>query len=465
MHEVIRICLVFSGGLWYNKSPQMSEMAGVDMRAAKTVGMFFLMLLLSGCSAASAPSPTEVPNSSVTYVEGADFTGVIQQIDTTAKKIRFYNTIMDDQEEYSYTGGTTILSKNGRSMSMDEVSVGEVYDITNTKDGTRITKMEQNKDVIEVEDAKIRVDKDAGQIVVDDVTYAYTKYLVARSEDKDIDPMEITSSDRVTFRGVKGKAYSIEVTKGHGYIEPVNDKDFYGGVLTVEGEAILPVSQAMLLTVPEGTLKVSLVNGDLSASTTVEVKRGKVTKLNVAKYQNQVPDTGRITFDIQPAGAELYVNGSLVDSSKPVSLKYGNHSVKVTLEGYNDYSGVIQVKDSSATVRINLSEETADVESDSDSEKSSSVSSSSDSSSSNEEKSVDSAHTITVSAPEGAAVYVDGTYKGEAPCSFPKVLGSVTVTLTKKGYVTKSYSVELADDSLDVSWSFPDLEESDSAKG
>ena len=65
----------------------------------------------------------------------------------------------------------------------------------------------------------------------------------------------------------------------------------------------------------------------------------------MAKYQNQVPDTARVTFDVNPQGAELYVNGSLTDPSKPVSLKYGNHSVKVSLEGYEDYSGIITVKD------------------------------------------------------------------------------------------------------------------------
>jgi hypothetical protein len=37
------------------------------------------------------------------------------------------------------------------------------------------------------------------------------------------------------------------------------------------------------------------------------------------------------------------------------------------------------------------------------------------------------------------------------------MLGSVTLTLTKEGCTTKSYSVELPDDSKDISWSFPDL--------
>ena len=60
---------------------------------------------------------------------------------------------------------------------------------------------------------------------------------------------------------------------------------------------------------------------------------------------------------------------------------------------------------------------------------------------------------------------MDGTYKGVAPCSFAKVIGSVTVTLTKKGSETKSYNIEISDDNLDVNWSFPDLLEGSGTSG
>ena len=304
------------------------------------------------------------------------------------------------------------------------------------------------------------VDAEKKQITVNgDTTYAYTDNLVVLSDGESIEPLEILDSDQVTFRGVKGLAYSLVVTKGHGYIKPTGYKDFLGGTLTVEGEAIVPVSKEMLLMVPEGQQKMSMVNGDLSGEVEVQVKRGQVTKVDMKKYQSQMPDTARVTFEIQPQGAELYVNGSLTDYSKKVPLKYGNHSIKVVLEGYNDYSGVVTVKDAGPTIRINLAEQEAQVDSSDGSSTDSSVSSDSDSSSSqSEQEKTDTDHKITVSAPAGAAVYINGTYKGVAPCSFTKVIGSVTLTLTKEGCTTKSYSVTITDDAQDVSWSFPDLE-------
>ncbi|MBO5489571.1 MAG: PEGA domain-containing protein, partial [Eubacterium sp.] len=128
-------------------------------------------------------------------------------------------------------------------------------------------------------------------------------------------------------------------------------------------------------------------------------------------------------------------------------------------EGYNEYKGVVTIQDAGPTVRINLVEQEAEVDSD-DTDSSSNITTDSDSSSSTATTKTDSEHKITVSAPVGAAVYIDGTYKGVAPCSFDKIIGEVTLTLTKENYTTKSYSVKIVDDSKDVSWSFPDLEKS-----
>ena len=76
---------------------------------------------------------------------------------------------------------------------------------------------------------------------------------------------------------------------------------------------------------------------------------------------------------------------------------------------------------------------------------------------------MDRDHTITVSAPEGAEVYLDNVYKGIAPCSFTKIIGSQTISLRKDGYTTKSYSVDVLDDGEDVKLRFSDMKESSDA--
>ncbi len=421
-------------------------------------GIFFglTILLMGGCQGRTKgnSTPTE-PAPSVEYEKGADFVGVVKAVDTEETKITFYDASFEEEATYSYSGATSIQTKNGKDMAMNQVAAGEVYDVYTSADGAGITGMEETADIVKAEGVTVSVASEQSQLTVQGVTYAYTDLTVVYSEGKPIQPTEITEMDQVTFRGVEGKAYSLIVTQGHGYIRPKKYDDFVGGTMTVYGEAILPVSKEMLLTVPEGTQQISMTNGDLTAAASVVVKRNQVTEVDMSEYQTQVPDVGLVTFRIEPEGAEVYIDQTLEDVSKPISLKYGKHSLKVVLEGYNDYSGIIDVQDPSPVIRINLGEESAEVEEDSDT----SVSTGSPSASASPTAAqYDKDHTITVSAPEGAAVYINDVYKGEVPCSFEKILGQVTLTLTKSGCETKSYSIEIPDDNQDVSWTFPDLE-------
>lgn len=418
-----------------------------------------LVFCLAGCASTTKKlAKTDEPEMGVDYEPGVDFVGAVKLVDTDKGTIEFYNASFDTMETYPFSGGTQILTKNEKELSSSEIIPGQVYDVYTSDDGRKLVKIKQSADVTAHENVSLTVNAEEKRLTVQDVNYAYTDHLLVFSEGKQIDPLEITTEDEVTLYGANGHAYSVVVTRGHGYIEPTNCKDFTGGTVTVRGEAILPVSTDMLLVVPEGTQLLTMRNGDLQAEVSVQVKRDQVTKVNMAKYQSQVPDTGRVRFDLRPQGAELYVNGALMDPSKPVSLKYGNHTIKARLEGYNEYSGILNVQDASLTVRIDLAEENpAEVVSEEDSSSSVSNGGTSDDSSKASTTNYDKDHKVTVSAPAGAAVYVNGTYKGQVPCSFTKMLGSVTLTLTKEGYETKSYHVELPDDSQDISWTFPDL--------
>jgi hypothetical protein len=53
---------------------------------------------------------------------------------------------------------------------------------------------------------------------------------------------------------------------------------------------------------------------------------------------------------------------------------------------------------------------------------------------------------------------VDGEEVGEVPCSFDKVKGSHTITFTRDGYATKSYSIYVDGNKKDKLYEFPELE-------
>lgn len=160
----------------------------------------------------------------------------------------------------------------------------------------------------------------------------------------------------------------------------------------------------------------------------------------------------------------MYINGTKIDYSKPIALNYGTYSVSASLNGYSTYNGKLTVAEASKTINISL--ETSDMASAATSAPQSTASSettepqataAATSKSKTKTKKIDSNHTISVTAPEGAEVYLDNVYKGIVPCKFTKVIGSQTITLSKSGYVTKSYSVDILDDDKNVKLSFSEL--------
>ena len=64
---------------------------------------------------------------------------------------------------------------------------------------------------------------------------------------------------------------------------------------------------------------------------------------------------------------------------------------------------------------------------------------------------------VTIEAPIGVEVYLDGNYIGITPCSFKKEPGSHTLTLRNTGYVAKSYTIQVDEELKNISYSFLDL--------
>ena len=219
-------------------------------------------------------------------------------------------------------------------------------------------------------------------------------------------------------------------------------------------------------TVSCGNYRVTLNKGTAKASKTVSIKNNKESTLDFSDYRKSIKNVGSIKFNIDPIGADLYINGTKIDYSKPISLNYGTYSVSASLNGYSTYNGKLTVAEASKTINISL--ETSDTASAATSAPQSTASSettepqataaaTSKSKTKTKTKKIDSNHTISVTAPEGAEVYLDNVYKGIVPCKFTKVIGSQTITLSKSGYVTKSYSVDILDDDKNVKLSFSEL--------
>ena len=247
-------------------------------------------------------------------------------------------------------------------------------------------------------------------------------------------------------QGIDNTVLSIQVEKGHGYLRLVNDENFVGGWIEIGQKQIQKITEDMLLVVPEGSYQVNISHKGGGGIKDVVINRNEETTLDIGDLAVAETQYGMVLFSLSPSNADLYIDGSAVDASQPITLEYGIHQIIAKADGYKSLTQYLRVGQASAGIDVVLDKVDADDEAES-----------SESSETKEEDTTTGYYKVYVDAPEGAEVYLDGNYVGIAPCSFKKSAGSHVITLRCTGYETRSYTVSVDDEDRDISYSFADL--------
>jgi len=129
----------------------------------------------------------------------------------------------------------------------------------------------------------------------------------------------------------------------------------------------------------------------------------------------------RIVFDMLPDGAEVLIDESAVGTGplQPVDVEPGEHSVRVRLQGYSEYTDVVTVgRGQELHVPVDL---------------------------------IPLAHVLGVTSnPPGARLFVDDRFAGETPTDVELVDGSHALRLSLRGFEDALRSIEAVAGSRDT---------------
>ena len=472
--------------------------------------ILFCLLFLTSCGRQEETSEdandTGFVAAGTGVFDSAD-TAVVADIEMEEKTITLKN--MDKKRQYtlSYDGTTFFYDKYGKVISVTQLPKGEVVDVRFFKEKKRLNSLQLSKEAWThkyIDEYKLNEEQFQAQ--VGSAVYAYSEDAVVISDGKQGDLIDINPVDVLTFRGIGSDVYSIVVEKGHGYVRLKNEEYFYGGWIEIGNKTIQKVSENMMLTVPEGSHQVVISNKGTSGTKQIEIRKDTELELDVGDLKGEEPKYGTVVFTITPEDATLYMDGEKTDYSLPVRLEYGIHQMIVMANGYetvsqylkvgqgsagievtmkarsdisgNDVSGNDALSDSELLEEVNriLNEKgysgitaddlagnytgqntTAGNGTDSNAGTGSTDGNTQTNTTVNTPVTSTLSYYVTIEAPIGVEVYLDGNYIGIAPCSFKKTTGSHTLTLRKTGYVAKSYTIQVDEELKNVSYSFLDL--------
>lgn len=412
-------------------------------------------------------------------------TPVLVSKDEEAGTLTFLNLTLGKTYTLEYDGTTCFYDKYDNPLALSQVNVGAIVDVKFVKTKKHLANMKLSESGWVINDNdKYIIDEVKRDITIGEDVYKISSDVCIFSNGKQIELRDIIATDILTFSGIGTTVYSINVEKGHGYLRLKGYENFVDGWIEIGKSIIERVTEDMLITVPEGTYKVTISNRGTTAEKQVVINRNSESSLDFSDVEFLDPKTGLILFSITPKDAAIFIDGAKVDTSEAVPLTYGIHQIMCKATGYTTITQYINVGTPSAGFDIELEKSTTD-SSDTGSSDSGSAETGSDTGSgsgsgtgSGGSGTTGSGGTATgsdgtgegdgsvvstgyykvyIDSPEGTEVYLDGAYIGIAPCYFKKTPGYHIVTLSKEGYNPRSYTVNVDTEDKDISFSFAEL--------
>lgn len=498
-----------------------------------------LLFTMTGCQKSSnvrQPSGLGIQNGGKGEKTSVCVQAVVKGIDINKETITLYDIDSATEKTVSYNGATEVYSRNKVALLMSQLACGEIVEAYFNGNDYLLAKIQVSKEAWEYKKIRaIDLDRTEGIVYLTGRKYKYQQDVAVFCGTEQKMLIDLNERDEITVKGIGGQAYSFIVTKGHGYIRLGGHENFIGGSIAIDRDIFMKVEENMLIAVGEGEHTIVVENKGMQVVEKVQVMRDQEYFFDMSTYEPEEKETSKVKFVISPSNAVLFINGKLRDYSHLIILSYGNYTVTVRAEGYQDYTGILHVKKSdkeyeSIYIDLVADNSTTDIPKASTTPRVSTtpvpllepeiwrtaepvisnvptntklpiytelpiytitpivptiptvtevpavtkVAAATKVPTKTKEPAATKApantkeptatkvpnentHKIYISKPVGASVYVNGGYKGVAPLSFPKILGNVTITLSKSGCQTKSYSITVADDGEDVEYSFAEL--------
>ncbi len=327
------------------------------------IGAFLIVLIIAMCACdnGSGKNDTVIGNDVLMLGKGdekastsdredgvVDIVAVITGVDTSKKTLNAKTVVLEgnhseynaSQKEYAlkYSGSTDIKDAYGKAISAGQLKCGNIVNVVYDSNTDKIESIEISKEFFEIKGVTgVNVSKTGKTLAYGKSTYSYSDYTLAFDKEDTMNISDVSPEDVITLRGIGNKVYSITLEKGHGTIKLSGYTQFLGGYIEIGDSKVLKVVEDMSITVTEGTYRVIISKGDVTATRNITVERGKTALAEFDEYLQNPAKQGSIEFVLKPDNAKLYVDGVKVDTKELVALTYGVHTFTVVATGYDNY--------------------------------------------------------------------------------------------------------------------------------
>lgn len=277
-------------------------------------------------------------------------------IDEQRKTITLCDFESTRERPYTYTGATYIKGKYGDSMTVAQLSIGEVVEIG--RKGEVLTNVQVSEEAFTYEDLhNFELDLQNKVLTVGDSTYFLEENLLAYQGGSKVSLSEISEQDVICLRGIGDRVYTLQVTAGHGTVVLENTELFQGGYITIGNLLSQKIIPQMRIEVAEGKYLLAVANDGYGGSREITVEANKETTVNLDELKGVGPQFCKVKFKLDPENAIVRLDGKQINPREEVEVRYGIHRLVAEADGYVEWKKTLVVNSETAKITIDMSTE------------------------------------------------------------------------------------------------------------
>ena len=335
------------------------------------VGMLFC---LGGC-ATKQNEQKEQPKEQAEQGNSEEQPYLILEHNTENQTLQLYSYADGKEHEFTYAMSTLFKDKYDNITTNENFSTGKIVILGKQDTLGHLLEVKISPDVWSYENiSRFSINQEKGIFTIADTKYAITSQTMAFSNGEQIAWADISQEDTLSVIGAEKKVLSVVVTKGQGTLALTNTELFEDSFLQLNTNIFAIITENMIMELPEGGYTLKVANNGWGGSSEIEIVRGETTTVDLDTLKGEGYKKGMITFEIDTEDVTIQIDGKKIDTSEPIELVYGMHSIVVEADGYQAWEKYLNVNSKEATIEIELEEKSekapeAESEKESESEK------------------------------------------------------------------------------------------------
>ena len=280
---------------------------------------------------------------------------MIAGLDTSNETMRVYRYADGLEYQYHYGLSTEFLNKYGEHTSVVNFSNGDIVCLSGTNTDGKVNIVQKSQSAWNYDDVtNFSINTSEGIMDIADSSYKISgdTYVFSNGSIADFD--DISDNDILSVVGIDKKILAISIKTGHGTLKLKNTELFDGSFLQLGNSIFAEITSNVEMEVPEGEYTLAVANNGWGGTQDIEIERGEETVVDLSTLKGDGPKTAQILFKTDIDDAQIYIDGKQIDSSQVTDVQYGKHTLKVTADGYDDWTRILYVNSPQSTIELNI---------------------------------------------------------------------------------------------------------------